>query len=162
MRHTLWLLALSSTAALTAQGQKDLAGCKTVYDASLKTTATPHHAYSTIKRAGKSSVSEVITVNDKSYVQYEGKWRASPLRVADMLKQEKENLDSAKVYVCKPTGAGAYHVRTENADSKAEADVWVANGVITRMEEDVDTGDGDKMHVSTKYDYSNVKVPPGV
>ena len=164
MRLTLWLLALgSSGAALTAQAQKDLASCKTVSDALLKTFATPHHSYSTQTSAGKTQVIESITAaNGKNYFQYEGKWRLSPMTVADMVKQEKENIDSATVYKCTATGPGAYRVHTENSAAKYDGDISVQNGLVMRVEQDLDMGAPTKTHVSTKYDYSNVSVPPGV
>lgn len=174
MRLNLWLLALgSSIVALTVQAQKDLAGCKTALDATLKTTATPHHAYSTETQQGKNRVSEAIAVNGKNYVQYQGKWRSSPMSIAETLQQEKENIDSAKVYTCRAIrdeasggqAATVYHVHTESDVGKYDGDVWVAKstGLVMHVEEDVDTGDAtSKMHVSIKYDYSNVKAPPGV
>lgn len=164
MRLTLWLLALGwSSVALTAQAQKDLAGCKTVSDALLKTFATPHHAYSTQTRAGKAQASESIVVDGKNYFQYQGKWRLSPMTVADMLAQEKKNIDSASVYTCKAIAGSGYHVHSENAMAKYDGDVWVQNGLVTHSEQDMDTGNPtSKAHVSTKYDYSNVTAPPGV
>lgn len=164
MRLTLLLVALgSSSVALTAHAQKDLAGCKTVTDATFKTATTPHHAYSTQTQGTKTRVSESILVNDKNYFQYQGTWRVSPMTVAEVLQLKKQNVDSATVYTCKSTGAGTYHVRTENSLGKYEGDLTVQNGLVTRVEEDVDIGAvGSKMHTSTKYDYSNVKAPPGV
>jgi len=163
MRLMLSLVALGSlTVALTAQAQKDVAGCKTVTDATFKTATTPHHAYSTQTQGTKSRTSESIVVNDKSYFQYQGSWRPG-MTVADEVQLKKQNIDSATVYTCKSTGAGTYHVHTENSLGRYEGDLTIQNGLITRVEEDVDIGEvGSKMHTSTKYDYSNIKAPPGV
>lgn len=166
------LIIGASSLALTAQAQRDVAGCKTALDASLKTTSTPHHAYTTTTLEGKNHTAEVIVVNDKSYVLVQGRWRANPMTIADLVKQEKANIDSAKVYTCRAVrdeavngqSATVYHVRTENDVIKSEGDVWIAKagGLVVRVEEDIDEGDGVKMHASTRYDYSNVKAPPGV
>ena len=173
MRVTLWLFIFG--VPVTAQAQKDEASCKTSLDAALKTAATPHHAYTTTAMpGGKNQVAEAIAANGKNYVLVGGSWRASPMSVADLVKQEKENVDSAKVYTCKAIRDEAvsgqattvYQVRTETEGLKSDGQVWVAKGtgLVMRVEQDMDTG-GDassKMHMSTKYDYSNVKAPPGV
>lgn len=172
MRVALWLFIFG--VPVTARAQKDVASCKTSLDATLKTAATPHHAYTTTTMpGGKSQVVEAIMVNDKNYVLVRGRWIASPMSVADLAKQERENIDSATVYTCHPVreetaggqAATVYQVRTENAGVKSDGQVWVAKGtgLVMRVEEDIDTGDAtSKMHASTKYDYSNVKAPPGV
>jgi hypothetical protein len=36
------------------------------------------------------------------------------------------------------------------------------SGLILRLEEDLDVGDGDKRHISMRYDYTNVQAPAGV
>jgi hypothetical protein len=173
MRFRLWLLVFGASGiASTARGQKDLAGCKTVLDAMMKSMGTAHHLYST--ETAKNRVSESILVNGKAYFEYEGHWRQSPLSPADMLKQEKENIDQATAYTCHATkdetvggqATTVYRVHSENESSKADADVWVAKstGLVMRTEEDIDLGGDatDKTHYSMKYDYSNVKAPPGV
>ena len=174
MRLTLCLLALGSwSAALPAQAKKDVASCKIASDAELKTIATPHRAHSTNTLQGKNSVTDAILINGKNYVMSEGKWRSSPISVAEMLQQEKENIDSAKAYRCRAVRDEAiggqattvYHVHTENDVGKYDGDVWVAKstGLVMRVEEDVDTGDAmSKMHIAITYDYSNIKAPPGV
>lgn len=173
MQRTCWLFILgASSLGLTAQAQRDVAGCKTAMDAGLKTASTPHHGYTTTTLGGKSQASEAIAVNDKNYVLVQGRWRVSPMTVVDLAKQEKQNIDSAKVYTCRAVrdeavngqSATVYHVRTETDIIKSEGDVWIAKsaGLVVRVEEDIDEGDGMKMHVSTRYDYSNVKAPPGV
>lgn len=168
MRLALWFLLLCYPGvALTARAQKDVAGCKAVLDATLKTASTPHHAVSTQARAGQNRVAESILVNDKSYIQIQGHWRESPITPAEMAKQERENIDSAKVYTChairNEAGATVYQVHSENDIVKSDGEVWVAKGLVQRVDEDVDTGDvSSKMHVSTKYDYANIKAPPGV
>jgi hypothetical protein len=83
--------------------------------------------------------------------------------VADLLTQTKQNIDSAKVYLCTSTGGGTYHVRSENKFSKYEGTVTIANGLLTHVDEDMDIeGGAPKVHTSTKYEYSNVAAPPGV
>lgn len=160
----LCLIALSSSSvALTAQAQKDVAGCKPVLDANIKTTATPHHSYSTQTRDGKSQQSESIVVNGKQYVFYLGAWHPSDMTIDEMTKLEQKNIDSSTVYTCKATGATSYHVHQENARAKYDGDVWVERGLLVRTEQDIiPAGGRATMHVSTKYDYANVAAPPGV
>jgi hypothetical protein len=170
MRFQLWLLALgSSSVALAARAQKDLVGCKPVSDAAIKSVTTSHHLYMTMP--GKDRVSESIVVNGKSYIQDQGRWQSSPVSLADMLKQEKQNIEQATAYTCQASkddmvgglATTVYRVHTENESSKADAEVWVAKstGLVMRTEEDIDVGVGAKMHYSIKYDYANVKAPPG-
>jgi hypothetical protein len=171
MHVRLWLLVLgASSIASTARGQKDLAGCKPLTDAAMKSVTTSHHLYST--ETGKKLVSESIVVDGKSYLNYQGHWQPSPVTPAEMLEQEKKNIEAATAYTCHATkddmvggqATTVYQVHTENESSKADAEVWVAKstGLVMRTEEDIDAGAGAKMHYSIKYDYSNVKAPPGV
>jgi hypothetical protein len=59
--------------------------------------------------------------------------------------------------------AAVYTAPTEKDGVKGDARVWVAkgSGLILRTEEDDDVG-GTKLHVSTRYDYTNVQAPAGV
>jgi hypothetical protein len=138
-------------------------------DAGLKTEATPHHAYSTETQGGMSIPSEVIAVNGKNYVRHNGAWRASPMSMAEMVKQEKENIDSATAYTCKAErdedvgGQAATVYRTHLVNgATSDGEVWIAkgSGLVLRVEQDIDTGDSTgKTHVSTRYYYANVKAP---
>ena len=169
----LTLLFLLPSIAVTAQAQKDLASCKPVLDATLKSISTPHHAYMTRTMLGKNHLGEQISVDGKNYVSENGGWRTSPMSVADVVKLEKENVDSSKVYTrhavrdeaVSGQAATVYRMRTENV-ARSDGEVWVAkgSGLVVRVEQDIDTADDptSKMHVSTKYDYANVKAPPGV
>ena len=158
--------------ASAAHAQKDVAACKPPSDGMLKTISTPHHAYSTETRQGKNKASEAIMVANKTYVLYDGRWRPSPISVADMMQQEKDNVDSASAYTCRVTksdvvggqAATVYRVHYENSIGKFDSDVWVAKatGLVMQNEVDADMGDVGKTHISVKYDYSNVKAPPGV
>lgn len=60
--------------------------------------------------------------------------------------------------------AAVYVAHSETEDLKADARTWVAtgSGLVLRTEEDLDTGNGDKRHLSLRYEYANVHVPAGV
>ena len=47
---------------------------------------------------------------------------------------------------------------------KPDAQTWISKskGLPLKTEEDIDTGGGDKRHMSIRYEYSNVRPPAGV
>ena len=88
-----------------------------------------------------------------------------------MLKQEQENIQNAKTScrhvrdeVVNGEAAALYMAHAENEGVKSDAQTWVSKsrGLPLKTEEDIDTGDGDKRHMSIRYDYSNVRPPAGV
>jgi hypothetical protein len=165
--------ALSAT-SLAAQSPVSPA-CKPPLDAERKTIATPHHVVSTSpssRPGGKAETSEVISTNEAMYLLMAGKWHRSPITSKDQLDQLNSNLASAKVYRCQyvrdesvagvPTAV--YTAHTENNGVINDARIWVGkgNGLVMRVDTDLDTGDRDKGHMSLVYDYTNVHAPAGV
>ena len=57
-----------------------------------------------------------------------------------------------------------YEMHSQNDIVKSDGQVWISKGkgLPLRIEADIDIGDGDKRHMSTRYDYSNVRPPAGV
>jgi len=57
-----------------------------------------------------------------------------------------------------------YTEHTENEGIKGDGQTWVSKsrGLPLRTEEDLDTGDGDKRHMSIRYEYNNVSAPAGI
>jgi hypothetical protein len=57
--------------------------------------------------------------------------------------------------------AEVYSVHAETEDLKSDSLVWISKSKrpILRQEQDLDTGLGDKSHISTRYEYTNVSAP---
>lgn len=140
-------------------------GCKAVFDASDKSTTTPHHLYDT---SPGLTANESIAVDGFYYVLIKGKWKKSPLTVKAQLEQGQENRKNAKSYSCtyvrdepvdgEPAAVYSTHAVMDE-DLKSDCQVWISKsrGLILRQEEDVDTGE--KTHHSIRYDYNNVHAP---
>jgi hypothetical protein len=155
-----------------ARAQTIPAACRPLIDAERKTIATANHSYSTRTSAGpgqKTRTVEAITVGGVIYVEYNGKWKRSPATPARMLAQMDTNLATATAFSCIHVGdesvAGTavtvFTTHTDNEGVKADSRIWVAKGtgLVLRVEDDQDTGGGDKAHVSIRYDYTNVHAP---
>ena len=158
-----------------AHAQTIPAACRPLIDAERKTITTPHHVYSTegsARPGQKARTSEGITAGGVIYIQVSGKWKRSPWTLKQALAQMDTNLTTATAYSCAHVGdeseagtaAAVYTAHTENEGVKADARIWVAKatGLILRTEEDEDTGAGAKLHMSIRYDYTNVQTPPGL
>ena len=87
-----------------------------------------------------------------------------------MLKQEEENIRDSKSIVPPCTrrsserrSRGDVRGSRENDVIKSDAQTWISKsqGLPLKTEEDIDTGDGDKRHMSIRYEYSNVRPPAG-
>ncbi len=156
-----------STAALAAD-----AACQTLFDTRFKLFSAPSHSY-TVEAlpGGKSQTSEAIFANGAIYVLMKGKWIHSRMTPQDMLKQEEENIRDSK-YTCRHVrdeivngeAAALYTGHMENDGIKSDAQTWISKskGLPLKTEEDLDTGDGDKRHMSIRYEYGNVRPPAGV
>jgi hypothetical protein len=167
--------ALGTTTAIAAQSTGVSPACKPPLDAERKTITTPHHLLSTSESSGsggKVERSEAISVNGAMYLLMAGTWRRSPITSKDELDQLNSNLASAKAYSCQYTGDGSsggvptsvYTAHTENNGVINDARIWVAkgNGLVMRVDSDLNTGAHDKRHLSLAYDYTNVHAPAGV
>jgi len=164
-----------ATVPVFARAQTIPAACRPLIDARKKQIMTPNHSYMTEGPAspgGKATTHEGISTGGVTYIMYGGKWRRSPLSPQAMLVQLDSNLTTAKVYTCQHVSdesvagvpAAVYTAHTDNEGVKADARIWVAkgSGLVLRTEEDVDTGEGDKHHLSIRYEYTNVRAPAGV
>lgn len=152
-----------------ARGQSD---CKVVFDADDKLNATPHHGYVTttlqVKNA-KQVTGEDIVAGGVVYVQVRGKWRKSPMTAEQRQNQQQENRKNAKNVSChllrnevvSGEASEVYSFRAETEDMKSDSLVWISKSqrLILRQEQDVDTGLGEKSHISTRYEYTNVSAP---
>lgn len=157
----------SSTSAFAAD-----AACKTLFDTRFKLFSVPSHSY-TVEAlpGGKTRTSEAIFTNGAIYVFVNGKWVHSRMTPQDMLKQEEENIRDSKS-TCRHVrdemvngeAAALYTGHSENDGVKSDAQTWISKsrGLPLKTEEDIDTGDGDKRHMSIRYEYGNVQAPAGV
>jgi hypothetical protein len=148
------------------------AACQPIFDAATKIFAVPTHSYTTeALPGGNSRNAEAIYANNAIYAFYSGKWIRSKATPQDMLKQEQENIQNAKTSchhvrdeLVNGEVAALYMAHAENDGVKSDAQTWMSKsrGLPLKTEEDIDTGDGDKRHMSIRYDYSNVRPPAGV
>jgi hypothetical protein len=164
--------ATSATIPPTASGQNVPAACRPLVDAELKTLRTPHHMYETEADANASQkpLAELITAGGVTYVKSDGKWMRSPISLKAQIDQENQNVAASRVYACQRVGsesvagvpATVYTLHTENADTKADARVWMGTGtgLMLKMDESVDAS-GTKMHYLIRYEYTNVTAPVG-
>jgi hypothetical protein len=148
------------------------AACQPIFDSAAKIFAVPTHSYTAeTLPGGKSRNSEAIYANNAIYISYDGKWVHSRATPQDMLKQEQENIQNAKTS-CRHVHdemvngemAALYMAHAENEGVKSDAQTWISKsrGLPLKTEEDIDIGDGDKRHMSIRYEYSNVRPPSGV
>ena len=166
-------ILLSSAALLISPAARAQGDCKPVYDAVDKLTTVPSHAYQTetnpARPGSDAGGAELISTGGAVYVMMKGKWKKSPMSMADVHKQEEENLKTAKNISCKHLrdesvkgeSAVVYSAHTETEDTKADAQMWISKskGLLLRQEEDVDIGGGDERHMSIRYEYTNVQAP---
>jgi hypothetical protein len=162
--------ALALLAALSFSTPALADDCQTMFDAGTKLLTVPAHSYITETASGKSRTSEAIYFNGAIYINLKGKWIRSKATTQDMLKQEQENIRNAKT-TCHHVrdesvngeAAALYMAHSENEEVKSDAQTWVSKSkrLPLRTEEDLDTGDGDKRHMSIRYEYGNIQ-PPAV
>jgi hypothetical protein len=162
----LFLLLCGMPRVVRAQSE-----CKAAFEANDKLLTTPHHGFTTrsaVSKGDKPEPMENIFVGGVYYVQIRGKWVKSPMTAEQMKQQQEENRKNAKNVSCKHVrdevvngeAAAVYKVHSETEDTKSDSLIWISNakGLILREEEDLDAG-GDKMHIVTRFEYSNVTAP---
>jgi hypothetical protein len=169
---TVLAVALSSPLFLAPSALAADAACQPGFDATTKLFTAAVHSYTNeTLPGGRSSSGEAIYVNGGIYINLRGKWIHSKMTTQDMLKLEQENIRNSKVscrYLHEEPVNGEvtslYMVHSENEGVREDAQTWIskAKGLPVRTEEDVDSGDGDKKHVSIRYEYNHVQAPAGV
>jgi len=144
---------------LAAQGN-----CQLVFDAMSKAFDTPTHLYATMNMGGATQPLESIYAAGVIYVKSGGKWGPSPISMQETKELEQKNIQTAKS-TCRYLHdesvngelAAVYSMHEETPKGKSDSQVWIskAKGLPLRSETDF----GDKNHVSTRYEYGNVKPP---
>ncbi|HXS95539.1 MAG TPA: hypothetical protein VN736_13130 [Candidatus Limnocylindrales bacterium] len=154
--------------------------CKPLADAMTKVLTVPAHVYSTDiaeYTGGKPRNSEIIYLNDKTFVLVNGKWRTSPMTrdtVARMQKDAKANPDTHIISSCRIVrdeavngeAATVFSEHTETPDLKSDSQVWISKsrGLPLKLELDSEVGGGaaGKSHKTSRFEYTNVQAPSAV
>ena len=144
---------------LKAQGD-----CKVVLDAMTKVMDTPTHAYVTMDIGGKPQTVESIYVGGLVYAKYGGKWSAGTTtkemkEIAE--KNRQTNKTTCHYLKDEPVNgemAAVYSVHDVSPRSTSDSTTWIskAKGLPLRSDTDMEGG---KSHISTRYEYGNVKPP---
>jgi len=145
---------------LAAQGD-----CKPCFDAMSKVFDIPSHSYVTTNMGGTIQTMELIYVAGATYTKSGGKWSPGLTSLQEMKELEQKNRQNNKV-TCRYLRdelvngemAALYSVHEETPkNGKSDSQVWIskAKGLLLRSEIDL----GDKMHISTRMEYGNVKAP---
>lgn len=138
--------------------------CDVLYEASLKSLQTPHRVSSTTTHAGKTRTSEAIHAGGVEYVQHDGAWRRSPVTIAELVATAKENL-ATHPDVCAAAGSrtidgravDVYSVHGKEAGTDQEVRVSKPSGLLQGSTMKLPNGDV----IETRYDYADVRPPPG-
>ena len=156
---TLGHLLIGATPA-AAQGD-----CRLVFDATSKVFDTPVHSYVTTSMGGTTQPgAEMIYVAGASYLKSGGTWSRSTVSIQEMKQLVQKNIQTNKT-TCRylkdePVNgdlAAVYSVHEETPRSTSDSQIWIskAKGLPLRSEQDL----GGTMHISTRYEYGNVKPP---
>lgn len=152
--------------------------CKSLADANAKIYTIPTHIYMT-ETAGSAGgtvrTRELIYLNNKTYVQVRGKWRASPVTQKDMEDiRKKSEADSLNKMTCRAVrdeavnGEPAVLYRTHQQDedqTTIDSQIWISKsrGVPLKLEMDMNVGGiAGKSHRTMRYEYTNVRPPAGI
>lgn len=164
--------AVTSLAAQSAQ-------CATVLGAATKVFEIPFHLYMVDSagtdaglHGGKPTVSEEIFTGGVVYVMVDGKWRKSPVDVAEMRKDGAKKLTDYKATCThlrdesvNGESASVWHVHSDGEAGASDTDEWVSKSrnLVLRSEVHIDVGGAlGKSHMVMNYDYANVHAPAGV
>jgi hypothetical protein len=167
MRTRLFYIAVGFTFGHLLIGATPVAAqgdCRLVFDATSKVLDTPTHLYATMNMGGTTQISESIYAAGAIYMKAGGKWGPSPISMQETKQLVQKNIQTNKT-TCRylkdePVNgemAAVYSVHEETPGSKSDSQIWIskAKGLPLRSEIDL----GDKNHVSTRYEYGNVKPP---
>lgn len=138
--------------------------CDVLYAASIRSLQTPHRVSSTTTHAGKIRESEAIYAGGVEYIQRDGVWRRSHMTIDKMVETAKENLQthpdvctaqSARTIDGRPVDV--YAVHNKEAGTDQEVRLSKSSGLLQGSTLKLPNGDV----IETRYDYADVKAPPG-
>ncbi|MEI9970731.1 MAG: hypothetical protein WDO73_01035 [Ignavibacteriota bacterium] len=150
--------------------------CKLLADANAKIYAIPTHMYSTETASytgGKTRATELIYLNDVTYISIGGKWTLSKTSSKQMAEMHKDAAAEHPHAVCRMVrveavngeAATLYSMHEEVESAKVDSEIWLSKsrGVPLKVEMDTDVGGAaGKSHRSLRYEYTNVQAPAGV
>ena len=168
--------ALSFTAATSVALPAQSSACKDLANAMLKNALVPYHSYMSTTagyNGGKTKQSEMISTGTAIYIKTSRGWMKSRVTPQVIQQSQREAVDSLlKVYTCTKVGTEVvngvssqhYHVHGKTEDGETTQELWLGDGRLQRMDQDMDVGAGaaGKSHTSMRYEYTNVQAPPGV
>ena len=166
-REQLLYAMLGLTFGLLLIGSKPLraqADCKLVLDAMTKVMDTPTHAYFTMNINGKAQTGESIYAGGLIYAKYEGKWSTgtSTNEMKEIAaKNQRTNKMTCRYLKDEPVNgemAAVYSVHEVSPRSTTDSTTWISKAKGLPLRSDIDMA-GDKSHISTLYEYGNVKPP---
>ncbi|HEV3329935.1 MAG TPA: hypothetical protein VG096_03070 [Bryobacteraceae bacterium] len=147
-------------APMPLMGQDD---CKVVLDAMTKAIDTPNHTYTTTNMSGVTQTVESISTGGTIYAKVNGKWSAGTTTKemkAITEKNRQTNKPTCRYLNDEPVNGEMAAVYTLHNGSPTVTDskTWISKtkGLPLRSETDLDSG---KNHISTRYEYGNVKPP---
>lgn len=167
IRKQLLYLVIGFTFGYLLVGAKPLAAqddCKFVMDATIKAFDIPTHAYIAMNIGGKPDTGESIFAGGLIYAKYNGKWSAGGTTqemkaIAEKnRKTNKSTCHYLKDELVNGEMAAVYSSHEASPKSTSDSKIWIskAKGLLLRSEIDLDGG---KSHISTRYEYGNVKPP---
>jgi hypothetical protein len=148
--------------ATPAAAQDD---CRLTFDAMSKVFDTPSHSYTRMNLGSTTQTVESINTAGTSYTKVGSKWSPGLIPLQEMKELDQKNRRDNRV-TChylrdEPVNgeiAAVYSVHEETPKKgKTDSQVWIskAKGLLLRSEIDL----GDKMHISTRIEYGNIKPP---
>ena len=138
--------------------------CKLVLDAMTKVLATPTHAYVTMNITGQPQTGESIYAGGLIYAKYDGKWSAGG--TTQEMKQIAEKNRQTNKTTCRHLNdepvngemTAVYSVHDVSPRSTSDSKTWISKATGLPLRSDIDMNGG-KSHISTRYEYGNVKPP---
>ena len=149
------------TGALPLAAQDD---CKLVLDGMIKLFDTPTHAYVTMDIAGKPQTGESIYAGGLVYAEYNGKWIAggTTKEIKEIAEKNRQNNKTTCRYLKdEPVNgemAAVYSVHEVSPRSTSDSKTWISKAKGLPLRSDIDL-EGGKSHISTRYEYGNVRPP---
>lgn len=152
------------------------ATCTFLAQANAKIYGIPTHMYQTetaVYTGGKARSSELIYLNNTTYILTNGKWIVSPATPKSMAATQKEaqseqpNMKCSMVRdeVVNGEATTLYSSHDQTPDSKRDSQIWISKsrGVPVKLEIDMDVGGAaGRSHHSIRYEYTNVTAPAGL
>ena len=167
---------LSSLLLCAAAGAANPA-CQAAADAMENVYKFPVHIYTVETAAWHPSgprSSELIYLNDATYIFVNGRWRTMPMSQADMEETRRKagvaldphaSCDALGMETVNGEPAAVYRIQVQDKDERIDEKVWISpvRHLALKAEADMDVGGAaGKSHRSTRYEYTNVHAPAGL